>query len=79
MTNIHRSSFPIIAFLTLVVMTFLPDSAYAYLDPGTGSMILQLVIAGALGALFTLKNFFRNIKAFTSRALRGFAVKAKDS
>lgn len=32
-----------------------PDLVYAYLDPMSGSVILQAVIAGALGALLTVK------------------------
>jgi uncharacterized protein (DUF2062 family) len=31
------------------------DLVYAYLDPMSGSVILQAVIAGALGALLTFK------------------------
>ncbi|MEX2182038.1 MAG: hypothetical protein WD771_08350 [Gemmatimonadaceae bacterium] len=32
-----------------------PDILYAYLDPISGSIILQALIAGALGALLTMK------------------------
>jgi len=35
--------------------------AYAYLDPGTGSYFLQILIAGLLGALFLIKGFWKNI------------------
>ena len=31
----------------------LPADAFAYLDPGTGSMVFQLASAAILGALFT--------------------------
>lgn len=41
-----------------------PSSASAYLDPGTGSMALQLIVAGILGALFTLKMYWRRTKSF---------------
>ena len=68
-----------VALLTVSILSLIPDTAHAYLDPGTGSLILQLLVAGALGAMFTIKNFFRNGKAFTLRALRGFSTKAKDS
>jgi len=44
----------------LVLVNF--ESAYAYIDPSTGSYILQLVLAGLLGALFTVKIFWRKIK-----------------
>ena len=38
--------------------------AHAYIDGGTASMIFQLTIAGALGALVTIKSFWFQIKAF---------------
>jgi len=50
----------IIFTLALVLVSY--DFAYAYIDPSTGSYILQLVLAGLLGALFTLKIFWKKIK-----------------
>lgn len=35
---------------------------FAYLDPGTGSLVLQVTVAGLLGALFVLKASWRRIK-----------------
>ncbi len=29
----------------------------AYLDPGTGSLVLQMIIASVVGVFFKLKNF----------------------
>ena len=43
-------------------------TAHAYIDPGTGSYILQIVIAGLVGAAFTLKLFWRRIQIFFSRS-----------
>jgi hypothetical protein len=34
----------------------------AYIDPGTGSYLFQLAIAGALAALFTLKRYWHVIR-----------------
>lgn len=42
----------------------LADKAHAYLDPGTGSVILQVVAAGVLGALFTIKSYWRAMLGF---------------
>ena len=57
-------------FLTsLFVFVLSTKSAYAYLDPGTGSFILQVVAAGALGGLFAVKTFWGNITTFFSRIL----------
>lgn len=43
--------------------------AHAYLDPGTGSMIIQMAIAGFLSALFTIKMYWYRIKATINRML----------
>ena len=45
----------------------LPSTVYAYLDPGTGSYILQMAIAGVLGGLYALKLFWKNIKTFFNK------------
>ena len=42
--------------------------AHAYIDPGTGSYILQIVIAGLVGAAFTLKLFWKRIQLFFTRS-----------
>ena len=36
----------------------------AYIDPGTGSMVIQVVIAGFLAGLFIFKSYLRRLKAF---------------
>jgi hypothetical protein len=36
--------------------------AKAYLDPGSGSILLQLLIAAALGAAFAVKVYWKKIK-----------------
>ena len=46
----------------LCLLMLLPRAAYAYLDPGTGSYILQIAIAAVLGGLFMIKPFFAKIK-----------------
>jgi hypothetical protein len=42
-------------------------TVYAYLDPGTGSIALQLLIGGAVAALATLRAYWSRIKAFAAR------------
>lgn len=41
----------------------------SYLDPGSGSYLLQLLIAGALGALFALRLYWKRVKSFIARLL----------
>ena len=43
--------------------------AFAYLDPGTGSIILQGLIAGIAGALVVGKLYWERIKQFFARLL----------
>jgi hypothetical protein len=35
-----------------------------YIDPGSGSYILQMIIAAVLGVSFFFKNFWLTIKSF---------------
>lgn len=38
--------------------------AYAYLDPGTGSIILQVILGGMAGALVIVKLYWHKFKEF---------------
>jgi hypothetical protein len=51
------------AFVALFFV-FTPQRAHAYLDPGTGSYIFQILIASLLGAAFAIKVFWLRIKTF---------------
>ena len=46
------------AITSLFVLGFFPLPAAAYLDPGTGSIILQGAIAGIAVAWFTIKLYW---------------------
>jgi len=41
--------------------------ASAYLDPGTGSLILQMLIAGIIGAIYTIKHHWYRLKVFVAQ------------
>lgn len=43
--------------LAVVAALALPSLAYAYADPGAGSMLLQLLVGGAAGLLIALRLF----------------------
>jgi len=51
------------AVLHLYSLIF-PEKACAYIDPGSGSYILQLVIASLLSVLFTVKTFRDKVRDF---------------
>jgi hypothetical protein len=56
------------AFFLFALALMLPvRQAQAYLDPGTGSYMIQLIIAGVAGALISVKMFWRHIKYFFVR------------
>lgn len=38
-----------------------------YIDPGSGSYLIQMIIAGILGALFYFKTIWWKIKSFFTR------------
>ncbi|WP_067047744.1 hypothetical protein [Methanofollis ethanolicus] len=46
------------------LLLLVPQAASAYLDPGVGSMIWQMLVAVALGAVFTLKVYWSRIKDY---------------
>jgi hypothetical protein len=48
----------------LFLCTALPATAFAYLDPGTGSMLLQVVLGGIAALGVALKLFWYRIIAF---------------
>ncbi len=53
-----------------MLLLFVPSPAYAYLDPGTGSYILQLVIGTLLGGLFAVGLFWRRVGASFKRLFK---------
>ena len=52
------------AFGLAFVVMLMPRPALAYIDPGTGSMILQLVLGGIAGALVVGKMYWQKLLAF---------------
>ena len=42
----------------------------AYLDPGSGSFLLQLLLAGILGGAFIVRSQWTRIKGFVQRLFR---------
>lgn len=56
-----RSKYSIIILFILSGLT-LP--AYAYIDPGSGSLLLQFLIAGIVAVFFKFKNHLRKLIIF---------------
>lgn len=58
------------AVFSHLIVLLAAKPAYAYLDPGTGSMILQLLLGGVAGVLMVGKLYFSKIRSFFG-GLRG--------
>ena len=63
----------IIMKLLLLFLIFYPQNAFAYIDPGTGGIIIQAII----GALATISIFFSKIKTKIKEFFLKFKKKNK--
>lgn len=55
----------LVAGLTIVVQS--PAHAACYVDPGSGAVLLQALLAGALGSLFFVKRAYDALRGWFSR------------
>jgi len=53
-----------ITLLTVLIFFFYYDFAYAYLDPGSGSYILHLIVAAFAGFIVTIKLYWLKLTNF---------------
>ena len=58
-----------ITFFTILYLVIFPQQAHAYLDPGTGSYVLQVAAAVLFGGLFLIKTWWSQIAGFFSKVL----------
>ena len=59
-----RSTVLFVVFFCSLVFA---KGASAYLDPGSGSYIIQILIGTLLGGFFAIKIYWRKIKAYFSK------------
>lgn len=64
-----RDAFAVAALAGIVLVTFTQD-AYAYLDPGTASIILQSIIGGIAAAATAGALYWQRVKHLFSKMLR---------
>ena len=50
-------------WLAVILLMFVGEPAYAYLDPGTGSMLLQVILGGVAAIAVAIKLFWYKIRA----------------
>lgn len=61
-----KKIFSNVLFFLSLYLVFVPQNAHAYLDPGTGSYILQVVAAVLFAGLFLLKTWWTQVRSFVS-------------
>ena len=67
------------AFAGLVVFGVLvPSTAHAYLDAGTGSLIVQALLGGVVGVATVAKLYWGRIRGFWSRGEKTEPVAGDD-
>jgi len=54
----------------ILISLFFVKNAYAYLDGGTGSYVIQVFIGVLMGAIITIKFYWRSIKEFIKKHLK---------
>lgn len=50
------------------VLLLMSRSAHAYVDPGTGSYVLQMIVAGIAAAGLTMRLFWGRLKLFLKKS-----------
>ena len=66
MVKYYKRLITLLGIFFLFYLSFY-QNAHAYLDPGTGSYIFQLLVASLLGGLFAIKIFWTKIKMFFTK------------
>ena len=51
---VSQASLKFFKLLIFVLLSF--DTLFGYIDPGSGSMILQMLLAGFFASMFYIKN-----------------------
>jgi len=63
----------------LLIFLIVPPQAHAYLDPGTGSYLIQIIIASVAGAGYLLKTNWGKVKDIFSKKNKKKAENEKES
>jgi hypothetical protein len=60
----RRAALP---FLLFVLLALAPSPAFAYIDPGTGSFLFQVVAAAVIGGLFFVRTSWKRLREGVKR------------
>ena len=67
-------------FLIFLIYYFTAESnAYAYLDPATGSIVIQYIVAGLVACMAFMKNFWVKFKYFFNKKIKSKKNKEENS
>jgi hypothetical protein len=64
--------------ILLLLTALVSPYAHAYIDPGSGSFLVQMAIASLIGAGFTIKMYYRNLKEKISTFFSGKKAEPTD-
>ncbi|HUV73162.1 MAG TPA: hypothetical protein VMW79_02525 [Anaerolineae bacterium] len=64
----HRKCLTHSAVFALLLLIASAPAAHAYIDPGTGSYVIQLLIAALAGLAVAVKIYWNRIKGLFSRS-----------
>lgn len=64
--------------LAAALIALLPADAWAYIDPGTGSYLFQLAIAGLAAGLYTLRRYWHDLAARVRAVGRRLTRRSRD-
>lgn len=53
--------------LSVLIALLFPRDAFAYLDPGSGSLIFQTIVATLAGAAYAVRLYWHRIRSWFSR------------
>lgn len=56
-----------LTLLSALSLVLIPQPAYAYIDPGTGSNFIQVLLAFIIAVPFVLKTYWKRIKLYFVR------------
>ena len=78
MNSLFTRTIPIVVIAGFLHIVF-PTTAHAYLDPGTASYTLQMLIAVLLSAAVVIKAYWAKLKSFLAGGVRREKLKEEGS
>lgn len=61
--------FRFLIILSLIIIS-VPQTAFAYIDPSTGSMVVQIIIAAFAAVGYTVKVYWEKIKVLFKQVFK---------